>query len=467
MENRTKRDVSFLNLLSDFETNFEQGNSILFEEKTYLEIIRFYEEEFQYDKAIEVADVAMAQYHYNSDFLIIKARLLFQTNFHEEALALLEQAEKNSPYEHDVLILKIRILAFQGQIEEAKEILEDLKRYVSADDLSDIYLSESYLHEYLQDYTTMYESLTKSVISDMSNEEALERLGFAVLLCKNFRQSIEFHKTVLDEEPYNYLAWYNLGQAYNSLGEYDEAITALEYSFIVEENFAAGYLDCADICMQEKEFKQALEIYEAYFVTFGINEEVLMNMAECELELNNLNRSRSLLSKLLKLDPYNDEVHFKIGQCYSKAGKWAKAINAFHKAISLEEECEDYYHCIAEAHKQLGSYQQAELFYTKTVSLRPERSHFWKDYVSFLLKIGKKQEALKVFDEADDYTFGADLLFCKAVALHQTGNVKAAMTTFEEGLMEDYTQHEIIFEIEPELALNKELLSMINYYKEE
>ena len=28
MENRTKRDVTFLNLVSDFETNFEKGNPI-------------------------------------------------------------------------------------------------------------------------------------------------------------------------------------------------------------------------------------------------------------------------------------------------------------------------------------------------------------------------------------------------------------------------------------------------------
>ena len=53
MDNRTKRDVTFLNLVSDFETNFEKGQPIAFDEKTFLEIIRFYEEELQYDKAIE------------------------------------------------------------------------------------------------------------------------------------------------------------------------------------------------------------------------------------------------------------------------------------------------------------------------------------------------------------------------------------------------------------------------------
>jgi len=467
MENRTKRDVSFLNLVTDFETNFEKGVSLAYEEKTFLEIIRYYEEELQYDKAIEVADLAIEQYSYRSDFYIIKARLLFQTNFHEEALSLLSKVESISPYEHDILLLKIRILAFQGKIVDAKNILDDMKAYVSANDLSDLYLSESYINEFLQEYELMYDNLTKAVISDLKNEEALERLGFAVQLCKNFEQSAEFHKTILNEEPFNYLAWYNLGHALSCIGEYTEAVDALEYSFITEENFENGYLDCCDICIQEKEYQRALNIYETYVGIFGINEEVLINMAECEYQLDNVNKARILLNKLLKLDPYNDEVYFKLGLCYSKAEKWNKAINAFHKAIMLEDQCEDYYLHIAHAHNAVGSYNKAEIFFGKAVETGPEQSLYWRDYISFLIKVGKKKAALQVFEEADNYTFGADLLFCKAVALYLNGDTTEAFKNFEEGLKEDFSMYEHIFEIEPELMLNKDLQAMISYYREE
>jgi tetratricopeptide (TPR) repeat protein len=467
MENRTKRDVSFLNLLSDFETNFEKGNSILYAEKTYLEIIRFYEEEFQYDKAIEVADIALTQYVYSPDFMIIKARLLFQTNLHNEALSLLEQAERNSPYEHDILVLKIRILALQGRISEAKDILEKMKNYIASSDLSDVYLSESFIKEYEQDYESMYEDLCKAVISDLSNDEALERLGFATQLCKNFERSVEFYKTILNERPYNYLAWYNLGQCQNCLGDYADAMESLEYSFIIEKNFSNGYLDCADLCIQEKEYVSALKIYESYTENFGINEEVLMNMAECQIQRGELNKAKLLLNKLLKLDPYNDEVYYKLGLCYNKAEKWSKAISALHKAITLEENCEDYYLAMAKAHVALGSYEQAENFYLRCVELGPEQGHYWTDFVTFLLKIGKKRVALTALKEADNHTYDADLLFCKAVAQFQLDDKKAAMNSFEEGLMEDFSKHEIIFRIEPELALHTELQAMIKYYREE
>jgi len=467
MEYRTKRDVSFLNLMSDFESNFEKGHDVVYSEKTFLEIIRYYEEELQYDKAIEVSDLALSQYSFTPDFYIIKARLLFQSNFHEEALRLLNKAEKISPYEHDILLLKIKILAFQGKTENAKTILDDMKRYVSSSDLSDVYLSESYINEIMQDYDGMYENLTKSIICDMKNEEAFERIGFAVQLSKNYGASVQFHNMVLNEVPFNYLAWYNLGHALSCQGEYKKAIDALEYSFITETNFENGYLDCADICIQEKEFKRALNIYRSYHEIFGINEEVLFNMADCQYQLGNLNKSRLLLSKLLKLDPYNDEVYYKLGLCYAESGNWQKAINAYHKAIALEDNCEDYYLNIAKAHNAVGAFEKAEFFFGKAVETGPEQSLYWCDYISFLIKIGKKEKALKVFEDSDDYTFGADLLFCKGVAHYLAGQHKKAFESFEEGLKEDYDQHKIIFNIDPELALDKDLQSMINYYRGE
>ena len=272
---------------------------------------------------------------------------------------------------------------------------------------------------------------------------------------------------VINEHPFNYLAWYNLGHAFACEGEYQKAIDAIEYSFITEENFENGYLDCADICIQEKNFQRALNIYESYIEIFGINEEVLINMAECEYQLGHLNKARILLNKLLKLDPYNDEVYYKLGLCYAQAKNWTKAINSYHKAITLEDSCEDYYHSIAIAHNAVGSFDKAEFFFHKSVSTEPEQSQYWRDYISFLIKLGKKDKALIILNEADDFTFGADLLYCKGVALYLTGETKKAFEAFEEGLKEDFSQHKIIFDIEPEFLLNKELQSMISYYQGE
>ena len=198
---------------------------------------------------------------------------------------------------------------------------------------------------------------------------------------------------------------------------------------------------------------------------FGINDEVLINMAECQYQIGNHAKARILLNKLLKLDPYNDEVYYKLGLCYAASENWNKAISAYHKAIALEDNCEDYFLSLAKANAAVGAFDKAEYYFGEAVQMGPEQSIYWREYIAFLIKLGKKDKALQVFQDSDDYTFGADLLFCKGVAQLLNGEMKNAYATFEEGLKEDFAQHKIIFEIEPELALNKELQSMISYYK--
>jgi tetratricopeptide (TPR) repeat protein len=48
---------------------------------------------------------------------------------------------------------------------------------------------------------------------------------------RSYHQGIEYLKVLLDKDPYADLAWYNLGQALSCIGEYDDALSAYEYSF--------------------------------------------------------------------------------------------------------------------------------------------------------------------------------------------------------------------------------------------
>ena len=47
---QNKRDLQLINLVSDFETKFEQGNIDYVEEKTIYQLIEYYESEFQIEK---------------------------------------------------------------------------------------------------------------------------------------------------------------------------------------------------------------------------------------------------------------------------------------------------------------------------------------------------------------------------------------------------------------------------------
>ena len=80
MENKIKRDSALINLVSDFESKFDQGEVGYLDEKVYLQLLEYYEDEYLFEKALEVADFAIEQYKYRSEFYIIKSRLLLNSN---------------------------------------------------------------------------------------------------------------------------------------------------------------------------------------------------------------------------------------------------------------------------------------------------------------------------------------------------------------------------------------------------
>jgi len=466
MEQKIKRNLAIINMVSDFEEMCSAGENIYLTEKSFLDIIEYYQDENQYDKAISVADLAIIQFNYRAEFYICKAKLLSRMNKPKECIKVLNIAEKIAPFELEIKLIKIKIFAYSGKVEEALSILDELSSYVTAIDKSEVLISESYIHEVNQDYNAMYEVLKDAIILDPSNEEALDRFWFSIEFSKNYYGAISFLNKVLDETPYSYMAWYNLGEAYSCVGEYEKAIFALEYAFIIKEDFQNAYFECAELCLQVKKFSKALSIYNEAINLFGIDEDILLNIADCHRELGNLSAAKYNLYKALKYDPYNDEVYFKLGLCYTLEKNWNNAIKSFHKAIAIEENTEEYFLELAEAYYTLGSYEKADFFYRKATTIAPEESHYWAKYATFLIKTGEKKLALQLLEKAEDFTFGANILYCKAAAL-LLNNENGAVEVLEEALKEEYHTHKILFDIEPELALDKNIVAMIDYYKRE
>lgn len=467
MENRIKRDKKLISLVSTFEQKIASGQPAYLDESTLQKLISYYEDELMYHKAIEVINIALDQYKFRSDLFIFKARILFKLGNFTKALANVTKAQSIAPYELEIQILKARILAANGEVAESLALVKDLKLKTHQSDLVEVYICESYIYETMQDLDQMYDSLTLALEIAPACEEALERIWFAVELSKRYIDSIRFHEKLLDLDPYSYLGWFNLGHALSCIGEYESAIEALEYSFIVNKDFSVGYLDCADICCQTKNYRKALEIYNEYFVVFGYDEELLIKMSECQYELGLFDDAKSTILKSIELDPYCDEAYFILAKCYSKKHNWSQSIQCYLKAIAIEDLVEDYYLGLGKAFHATGAYHKAEQYLRKAALMAPEDCNYWVDYVIFLLSIRDLDKAFIVLNEASKSTYSAGLLYCEFAALHFAGKRDQAVKILEEALMEDIDEHSILFDIEPEFKLNKEINSMLKYYMSE
>jgi tetratricopeptide (TPR) repeat protein len=296
---------------------------------------------------------------------------------------------------------------------------------------------------------------------------ALERVFICVDLAKNFKESIAYHNTLLEVNPYNFLAWYNLGHAYACTGEYEKAISSMEYSFIINKDFELAYLDCADLCIQTKNHTKALAIFEEANNYFGPDSEILVEIANCHLSMDNLLSAKANLFSALRLDSYNDEIFFYLGQCYLKEKASHSAISAFKKAIKLENNREEYYEGLALAYVQIGDNANAVVYYELATEIAPEQEHLWYQLASLLVKLDRIDEALDVLDNAENDAVGPELLYCRAVCLSLIGRKKEALVILDEALIDNFDMHNKLFELDPSLKFDKDILSIIHYYEGE
>ena len=467
MEHSTKRNHPLYDLISEYEAMIENGNAPYLEESDFTQLIKFYESERQVDKAFEVAVRAAGQYPFRAAFLLSKASLCLKKDKPYRAMRFLDRAEVVSPNELDIFLLRALCFNALGEVDQALNLLERAKKIVSVDEQIEIFLTESSIYEGIRDFDNMFESLISALEIEPTHTFALERTFVSVELSRKYEESIALHEYILDQEAYSYQAWFNLGHAYACTGEYRMAIEALEYSFLINEDFEQGYLDCAELCSQERDFHTALNIYRELITRFGADCEDLVKMAECQYELRQYEDSRATLIEAMQMDQYNDEVFYFLGRCFMAENRIENAIGAFIKAIELEDRREEYYAELAGAYALMHEYGKADFYYRKSTEIGPEQDCYWINHARFLINIGEFDKALIVVDEADEHTFGPELLYCRAICQLKLNERKKALKTLDEALVEQFSLYTVLFDLVPELKGDEEICSMVRYYQGE
>lgn len=464
MRRNYKRDTALHSLANEFESMSKRGNQTYFEDRHLFQLIDFYENEYSLEKAMEVTDFALEQYQYRIDFYIIKIRLFIKIGELHSALELLEQAENISPMEWELKLMKCRILSKMKNHGQALAYISELKAVnTSEHDYIDLLMEESFVYEKMKDFTQMYNVLDEVLQIKPDHSEALEHIWMCVEICKNYKDSIQLHERLINNNPYIYQAWYNLGHAYSCLGEYEKSIEALEYSFIINPEFEFGYKDCAELCYQVKNYEKALEVFLEYNEKFGPEAEVLICLGQCYLALNMYKEARKALKKSSKLDPYSDEVYYFLGLCDLHQKSYLSATRNFQRAISIEDRREEYYASIAQAYCFLEEFEKADYYYRKATETGPEQAEYWYEHASFFIKLGHYKAAMDILDEAEYYSCSPELLYSRAACLMLTNRKEEGLAVLHDALTDDFNAYEKLFELCPSLSNDDDIKAIIEY----
>lgn len=467
MEHTPDHKNTLIHLVSEYEAMSQKGDVSLLEEKAFFKLVRYYENEFQRDKALEVLDHALEVYSYSVDFYIKKADLLLELRRLDDAALVIGTAESLAPGDCQVQLLQARFLCTSKQYEAALSLVADLHDQHDSLYTSEIYLCQAYISEQMKDFDQMFDALGQILALDHTHTEALERIGICADTAKRYSDSIRLHTRIIDKDPYSYQAWYNLAHAYSCIGEYERAIDAYEYAFIINKDFEAAYKDCADLSFSLCNYPRALKTYLEAYEVFGQDIDLLTSIGQCLIHIGNNKTARKYLTKALKQDQYNDELHYYVGLSFAREGRWINAINAYRRALDLDEDREEYFAGLGEAYFQLNEFEKAEFYFRKAIKNGPEQSFIWLAYANFLMATDRLEAAVVVLDKADYYTQSVDLVYCKAACLFLQEKRSEALDVLGEGLTMDYSLHALLFTFVPYLQFDPDVQSILHYYSEQ
>jgi len=464
--NYNHRNLPLQRLLARYESQFRLERDLYFEEKAYLQIIEFYEQDCQMSKALEASERALVHHPSSAELHLRKAQLLLQLEREGEALPCIQQAQALAPMMLEAKLLYAEALVGLGDLPEASQLLEYLKEEATSAQLSDVFLIEALIHEKNGAHENRFYTLKSAVNADLSNEEALERLGTCIIQTKKFQEGVDLHETLLDRDPYLATAWYNLAQARTYLGDYEAAVEAYEFAFAIEENFWQAMHDCADLCVELKQYHRALKHYLDLLEAYGAESEAELyaQIGRCYLYLDRPQAGVTYFLQAARLDPMNDELFFRIGECYASQAYWANAVQYFEKALEVEQDCDQYYAALAEAYFHQQENELAVEHMKQALELNNMEAQYWILLATFLMDDGRDEEALAMLEEGGEAVPGTEVLYCRIACLFATGRRQEACRWLAEALTEDFDMHHSMFHLLPELEYDPDVQSLISIY---
>lgn len=452
-------------LISKLEDMIDKGGVFFPNEGQYLDLINYYEGEYLFDRALEVIDFAILQYSLSLEFYLRRAELLLQASQSEQALATLDKVDMLAPGCLTSSLLRAEGLAALDMHEEAFNLLDELETDATSEELSRIYELKGLIHHHLKEYEQEFILLKAALLEDPTNNEALSRMWYCVETARKHKESVKLHQHIINQTPYSTLAWYNLGASQQYLANHEEAIEAYEYAFLTNPSFTFAYRACAEVCMDIKNYQKALECYQELLEQSEPDDDLFLQIGKCYQNLKNYPVALTFLEQAIAFNALNDEALYQIGVCYAAQKKWKKAIEAYLKAIRTNELDENYFAALGEAFFQTGNYKDAEIHLKAAADIAPEMADYWIRLARFYMDTQRIEEALNVLDEAEEYTFGSEILYYRSAFLFKMGKKREALLVLEEALCEDFYAHGSMFSLLPMMAKDSEVKAVISIFQ--
>lgn len=453
-------------LLKQYE-NLKNGRQHSFiDEESFEKIITWYQEKEDLAGAMEAADLAAEQYPYSAQLLIKKADILLANRRYKDALEILERAELFDSTDINICILKTDAYLALDQQEKAVALLEEALTLFDGEEKVELLFELADVYDDYEDFDKVFDCLKMILEDDPNNEEALYKICFWTDFTGRNEESIRLHQDIINEFPYNELAWFNMAAAYQGLKLYEKAIDAYQYAIAIEEKFDYAYRNMGDAYIRLRKYKEAIEALERVNELAKPEDVIFEALGYCYEKLKNYAQARFHYRKASHLRPDDSRLYFKIAGTYFKEEQWESCLKQLETSLKIHPSQAEYNLLAGECKMQLGLFKDAVQFFLAVVKSRPRNTAGWEALIRCLYNGGFYDEALEQTGSALTATQGKPLfLFYRSALLIASGKTKEGILQLEKAMEEAPKQLKKFVELNPAILQNQLVVDVVARFK--
>ena len=462
-----REDREFLKeLLRQYE-NLRTGRSHTFiDEESFEKIIDYFDEREEVVKALEASEFAIELYPFSSILLIRKADLLLASRRYQAALDTLEQAGIFDGSDINLYILKTDALLALDQQEQAVELLQQALTQFEGEDRIELLFELADVYDDYEEFDKVFDCLRMILESDQNNEEALYKICFWTEFTGRNEESIRLHQEIIEEYPYNELAWFNLGAGFQGLKLYEKSIDAYKYAVTIDEKFDYAYRNMGDAYIRLRKYKDAIEMLEKVLELSKPEDVIYEAIAHCYERMKNFAQARFHYRKAVHLNPEESKLFYKIACTYYHEGQYEAAIKQLGNAVRIHKNQTEYLLLMGECRLKLESFKEAIQSFSDVVRIKPRSMTGWEALIRCLYKAGYYDEAVEQVRVAIEISNGKPLLhFYNSAILFAMGKNKTALIQLERAMDKAPRLLKKFVELNPSILQNQQVVDLIARFK--
>jgi tetratricopeptide (TPR) repeat protein len=442
-----------------------EGTSMMDEEE-FEHVVQYYFDNNNEEEALLACDIAQTYYPFSANILLLKAEILTQAQKYGQALKALDEMEQYDNNCLDAVLLRSDILLGQFKYDQAALWLEQKSEEFEKKEKTEILLELSDVYDECEEFDAVFDTLKRVIKVDRRNEEALQKICFWAEFTERLEESIALHTQLTEEDPYNALAWFNLGAAYQGLKLYEKAIDSYEFCVAIDEKFEFAYRNMADAYMRLKWYSKAIEVLEIHLQIAKAEDVIFEAMGYCWEKQKDYQKARDYYRMASQLSPQDDGIFYKIGETYAREQKWEKAMKSYSVALHLDKENASYCMAIGNCLMELDVKSEALVCYLNAVRLKPGSKTTWVALIKGLYMTGYYDEALVQLDVAREHCGEkADFRYYQAAILFEQGKAKEGLLQLEKALRSSPTRLKVFTDLNPEFLRRNAVAELVAKFK--